>query len=132
MARKSALAIFGKWRFKPSLSIQKAIAPLFLLPNHRQSSPLEVIHVYVFLLRLESQIVENKLVNGKFESSDKADITNEPVYCVASKSTKRCYIACDDYVIRSYTLDSFEFEDVIFKTTQPINCLAINHDSTLL
>ena len=131
-AKKPANQNLRKWRSKPSLSTQKAIVLSFLLPNRHPSSLSEVIHEYVVLLHPYHQIVETKLVNGKFESSDKADITNEPVYCVASKSTKRCYIACEDYVIRSYKLDSFEFEDVIYKSTQPINCLAINHDSTTL
>lgn len=105
---------------------------LFLQWNHPPYSRSEAIHAYVLCFVSNLQIVENTLVNGKFESKDKADITNEPVYCVSSKSSKKCYIACDDYVIRSYKLDSFEFEDVIFKATQPINCLALNHDSTLL
>lgn len=55
-----------------------------------------------------------------------------PVYCVASKTKKMCYVACDDNVIRSYHLDSFAFDNVIYKTTQPINCLAISYDSVYL
>ena len=76
--------------------------------------------------------MENNLVNGKFESKGRSDLTNVPVSCVASKAKKMCYVACDDNVIRSYQLDSFEFDNVIYKTTQPINCLAISHDSTYL
>ena len=66
------------------------------------------------------------------ESKDIASLSFEPVYSCSSKERKRCYIACTDNIIRACELDSFEFVEVVMKTTQPIQCIAVSHDPNYL
>ena len=69
---------------------------------------------------------------GKVTSSEIANLTFEPVFCVSSKSRKRCYVACSDKKIIALELDSFDIKEVIMTSTQPIQYLAISHDSNYL
>ena len=86
----------------------------------------------LFFQMIKMKIIKHIFQTGKVESSDVSSLTFEPIHCVSSKTREHCYIACNDNVIRACKLDSFEFVQVIMKTTQPIQWIAISHDSAFL
>lgn len=65
-------------------------------------------------------------------SQEVSNLTFEPVTCTSSLLLKQCFIACSDNAIRSFELDTFEFREVVWNTTQSITCMDVSHDGKLL
>ena len=78
------------------------------------------------------KVIKHIFQKGKVDSSEVSSLTFEPIHCVSSQSRGLCYIGCTDNIIRACKLDSFEFVQVIMKTTQPIQWLSVSHDSSHL
>lgn len=70
--------------------------------------------------------------NGSVTSQEMSNLTFEPVCCTASAKLKRCYVACSDNAIRALELDTFEFREVVEKTTQTITSMDVSHHGNLL